>query len=291
MKTNWQSPTRAAMSANTRSCCGRYLNSDCPHQNTDASARNPTLLAGHRGRRHLDGLVVDREIRQPNQPLGIVIGAIGRLHQIAAEKIVERRHAARIRMPPGRALHRRQSLCRQPSGDRVHADFRIDDGIECVLDDQLSPGVGRQRTLREAIAERGGLPGLAVDVARCVVAKNLKFLTFDLSEPAVDPHLPVRMKRKKAADDAKSNAFAGTRRRAQRSGAARPRHDPARERSIYRLQFSIVQALIGEQEGLAGTRTPRQDPKSASTRRNPRSAIRGAPDRPRGSPAISSSSA
>ena len=106
------------------------------------------------GRRGVRRLVIDRQIGQPDQPLGVVLRAVGRLHQVAREIIVERRQAAGVGMTPGIALHRREPLRRQLRRHPVHADFGINDHVRRVGEDRLPPGVertaGRGRNARTA---------------------------------------------------------------------------------------------------------------------------------------------
>src|SRR5215208_4934104 len=58
--------------------------------------------------RNIERLVIDRQIRQPDQLFRVVLLAVGRFHQIAREVIIEGWESAGIGVAPGIALDERQ---------------------------------------------------------------------------------------------------------------------------------------------------------------------------------------
>ena len=64
----------------------------------DGGGAQSQMLPTDGGRLCIDRFIVDRQIGQPDQPFRVVILAVGRLHQIAAEVIVDCRKAAGIGM-------------------------------------------------------------------------------------------------------------------------------------------------------------------------------------------------
>src|SRR5260370_35493360 len=94
------------------------------------SARAQTkLLAVDRNRLDLDRLVVNSKVRQPDQPLAVMLLPIRRLHQVAAEVIVERRQSTGHGMPPGKGLNSCEALRGQLNRGAVHADLRVDQDV------------------------------------------------------------------------------------------------------------------------------------------------------------------
>src|SRR5262249_61689396 len=81
--------------------------------------------------------------------------AVGRLHQITTQIVIESWKAAGIGVAPGIALNRSQPLCGELSRDGVHAHLRIDQEMGGIGQDLLSPAIERERTLDKTIAKRG----------------------------------------------------------------------------------------------------------------------------------------
>ena len=220
MKVNWQSPAHARcaekpdrIAADIWAATGRTR--------TRWRGTQTERRAIGRGRRRVRRLVIDRQIGQPHQPLGVVLRAVGRLHQVAREIIVERRQAAGVGMTPGIALHRSETLRRQLRRHPVHADFGINDHVRRVGEDRLPPGVERQRAADETLAQRCGRFSLGVAFVRDVIAEQPKPAAVELAEPALDRDFPVRMLPEEAADDRQLEQA----RRAQAAPAASPAHN------------------------------------------------------------------
>jgi len=93
--------------------------------------------------------VVPGQIGEPNKPLGVVVLPIGRLHQVTAEKVVQRRKSARFGVSPRITLDRCQPLTRELRTHGVHADFRVNQHVNCISQDSFSPAFDRKRPLYE----------------------------------------------------------------------------------------------------------------------------------------------
>src|SRR5580693_5478589 len=111
-------------------------------------------------------------------------------------------------MAPGIALHRRETLRGQLRRYPVHADFGVNDHVRRVGEDRLPPSVERKRTADETLAQRGRCFGLGISFVRGVIAEQPKPAAVELTEPALDRYLPVRMLPEEAADDRHANGLA-----------------------------------------------------------------------------------
>src|SRR5215472_13901335 len=137
------------------------------------------------------------------------------LHQITAEKIVDRWKPASLRMAPGIALYRGQTLCSEQSGDRVHAHFRIDQDMWSIGQDLLSPAVEWERALNKTIA-KGSCPlRLGILLVSSVIAECSEPLTIQLAEPTLSRDSESGMAAEKPADDAHSHWLVRPRRLGQ----------------------------------------------------------------------------
>src|SRR4051812_44457006 len=106
-----------------------------------------------RTRLPLGGLVVAGQIGKPDQALGVMILAIRRFHQIAADKIIERRKSTCRRMAPGVAFDRRKALAGQLRTHRIHADFRIYEDMWRIGQNFLTQVLDREWPPHETFAD------------------------------------------------------------------------------------------------------------------------------------------
>src|ERR1700730_7126353 len=157
---------------------------------------------------------------------------VGRLHQLAAEIVIDRRKSARVGMAPGIALDGGQALCGEPSRDRIHADVGMNERMGRVLQDHLAPTVDRQWPLYKAIAEAGRLLGRGIFLDPGVITDDLKPPAVDLAEPTADRNFPNRMLPEEPADNAESYALVGPWRGGESSRGVPLGHDPAHERAV-----------------------------------------------------------
>ena len=113
----------------------------------------PEFAPSYWSRYDVDRLVMDGKIGQSNQFFRIMRVGVRRLHQVAAEKIVDGRKSARDRMAPGRALHRRKAHRRELRRHLVHPDFGKQQNMRRIVGDLLPPGIERTRSSDEPIAQ------------------------------------------------------------------------------------------------------------------------------------------
>jgi hypothetical protein len=217
---------------------------DAVRSHSEAGARR---RAGHRLPIFV---VVDRQPRQPHQALGVVRLRIHRLHQVAGEEVVKRRHAAGDRLTPAVALHRREALGGQPHRHRVDADLGVNQHVRPVGQDGLAPALQWQRTLHEARAQRAGGCGLGVLPLAGIVTEQLETVAVQPGQPTFDRDLPIGMVAEKSADNADADTLPGCQRRQRRGRIAR-RHHGTDKLAVQRLQHAIVLTLIGKVKRLA----------------------------------------
>src|ERR1700730_2039880 len=134
---------------------------------------------------------------------------VGRLHQLAAEIVIDRRKSARVGMAPGSALDGGQALCSEPNRDRIHADVGMNQGVGRVVQDHVAPTLHRQRPLYKAIAVARRLLGCGIFLNPGVITEDLKPPAVDLAEPAPNRNFPNGMLPEEPADNAKSYALVG----------------------------------------------------------------------------------
>jgi len=175
-----------------------------------------------------------------------------RLHQVAAQEIVDGRHAAGLGVAPGHALGRRQPLRRQLRRHRIHANFRIEQHMGRVGADGVAPRRPRPAAHDKLVAERCRAQGRRILHAAGVVAEDLEPLAVQAGEPAADQQLPNSMLEEEAADDADPDLFVRSRRRCQRHGRRQLGHDPADQRAVEALQRPVIVSLVGQEERLVG---------------------------------------
>src|SRR5262245_66443396 len=123
--------------------------------------------------------------------------AVGRLHQITTQIVIESWKAASIGVAPGIALNRSQPLCGELSRDGVYAHLRIDQDMRGIGQDLLSPAIEWQGTLDKTIAKGGCHLCLAILLVSGVIAQCSEPLRIHLAAPALDRNLPIDMPREK----------------------------------------------------------------------------------------------
>ena len=175
-----------------------------------------------------------------------MIGRACGLHEIAADKVVDRWKAAGDGVSPGTALNRRQPLGCQLRRYLVHPDFGKNQNMRGILQDRAPPGIERQRAPYETFAQCCRGVGFPIPFGARVIAGHLKPIPVQHLQPSLDGNLPVRVLPEKAADDAEPDRFARARRVRQGSRRVSRSHHSAHEPPIQGLKLSIVTALVGQ---------------------------------------------
>src|SRR5262245_48897601 len=226
-----------------------------PAPEHDPTRPQADVLAAQRWQRVLEWLVVIRQVRQPDQLLGIMVIGIGGLHQVAAEEEINGRIATRLRVSPRRALDRCQALCRQHRCLDVHADLRIDQNVERISENLPTPLLDRVGTLYEPFAMLERQLGFGVDDRPSVIAKQTKPAAVELGDPSLQRNLPDRMPPVETGDEPDTHRLVRRGRWRQRRAWIALRDQPASKRAMDRLQMSIVPALIRQIKGQVTSET------------------------------------
>src|SRR3984957_11710992 len=88
-----------------------------------------------------EGLIINREVWQAHQALSVVFGGVWGLHQIAAQKVIERGKTAGFRVPQRVALNWRKPLCSELQRQLIHQKPWIDEDMRRVREDFIAPAL------------------------------------------------------------------------------------------------------------------------------------------------------
>src|SRR5712691_5794449 len=168
------------------------------------------------------------EVRQGDQPLGVVRLCLRRLEIVAREIEVDRRQTRRLGVTPACRLDRREAEAREPHGHRIHANFGVDDGVELPLGDEIRPLLQGSPPLVKARSPRARVSRLAVSVCAEVKDVELDPATVEVRKPASYARTPYRMivNLRRRDTDAQVRFLGGPRNRLGGTAFLPVRHQP-----------------------------------------------------------------
>src|ERR1700722_19526897 len=146
-----------------------------------------------------------------------MFGRVAGLHQIAAQKVIDREKTAGFRVPQRIALNRREPLRRELQRQLIHQKPWVDEDMRGVREDFIAPAFERHSAVHKSRAEFRRDLGFLVSLSTQVVAEYLETIAVQLAHPTFDWNFPVRVRVEMAAHEAHSDrlgGFWGRRRRA-----------------------------------------------------------------------------
>src|SRR6202049_800222 len=158
-----------------------------------SGSAQPEFRASQCDGRNLRRFIIDRQVGKSDQVFGVMFLSSRRLHQIAADVVVERRKSAGGRMSPRVELDWSRAVRCELRGDSIHSHFRGDQHMQRVSQYRLAPAIKGKRPLHEPLAQRGGSFGFRILPAAGIIPEKLEPLPIELSGPAFDRSLPDRM--------------------------------------------------------------------------------------------------